>query len=266
MQFSAFSNRSCAEPFPYNSLLCSSLAVLRGTLPFLGDSCLCSSVTLHHIAVPPHTGAIPSRSTVSPRLTLPFRFNSHPHSSFASHFRSYHCLCSSSRLIAVSLPDYSLPMPYLAVPCHSYAIRHGANPLTFGALLCHFNSAHFHGVSILFYSSASQCFTVSMPHLALLLHRGAALLRNVSTLIFTVTLFFRAPFRTLISNDPIPKVFFKSFPIESILSRVFKKTVKFSSSRCSLAHPSSMHVIGYHHAVFAPITWRPALIFRRITG
>lgn len=168
---SSLTAQFCAVPSRLYSVRCFTFAVLRSAFPCLRDSCLCPSVALHHIAVPLHTAAIPSRSTVSPRLALQFRFNSHPRSSFASHFRSYHCLCSSSRLITVSLPDYSLPMPYLAVPCHSYAIRHGANPLTFGALLCHFNSAHFHGVSILFYSSASQCFTFAVLHLPVTFRR-----------------------------------------------------------------------------------------------
>lgn len=159
MQFSAF------------SLLCHASPSRLYSAQFLRDSSPCSSVALHHIAVPPHTGAIPSRSTVSPRLALPFRFNSHPRSSFASHFRSYHCLCSSSRLIAVSFPDYSLPMLHHAVPCHSYAIRHSANPLTFCAILCLSNSAHFHGVSILCCSGASQCFADATPRYSVTFRR-----------------------------------------------------------------------------------------------
>ena len=168
---------------------------------------------------------------------------------------------------------FSAHSRFLARLLFANAIRHGANPLTFGALLCHFNSAHFRSVSILFYSSASQCVTVSMPHLALLLHRGAALLRNVSTLIFAnaalsvaVPLLFRAPFRALISHDPIPKVFFKSLFIESILSRLLKKTIEFSSSGCSFAYPGRVHMVGYQYAVLTPIARGSAFVFRSITG
>ena len=149
---------------------------------------------------------------------------------------------------------FSAHSRFLARLLFAYAIRHGANPLTFGALLCHFNSAHFHGVTVLFYSLASLCFTVSTLILAF------------AALSVAVPLLFRAPFRTLISHDPILKVFFKLFFIETILSRMLKKTIEFSSSWRSLAYPGCVHTVGYHHTVFTPITWRPALIFRCITG
>ena len=180
-------------------------------------------------------------------------------------FFSAHSRFLARLLFAYAAPCCAMPFLCYSTRCQPVDFRRFAVPFQLRSFPRRVNSVLFLGVTVLYRFDA--------PRLALLLHLGAALPRNVSTLIYavaaligTVPLLFRAPFWALVSHDPIPKVFFKSLFIESILTRVLKKTIKFSSSGRPLAYPSRMHMVGYHHAVLASIARWSTFVYRCVTG